>query len=555
MDISHTTVGGAASKAHIPEFELKERSLETGNSRGNNEEEHDRVLKPKKTLSFHLSFLALNLMVLMVSLDATALAVATPPIYASISEIFGRKGPLYSSILCFVLGSIIFAVAKDMLVLIVGRVFQGIGAGGLDVLGEIILVDMTTLKERPLYLGLFAIPMAGGVILGPIIGSLCTQFAGWRWLGWINLPISALNIALIFWFMRLTPIDGTLTSKIRRVNWFGMTLFGIGCTAFAAPLSWAGAMYPWKSWQTILPMIFGFAVLVVFTLYENGTLGKPPTEPLFPARVFKSITATMSLVCSFFHGAIMYSGIFYMPLIFQAVFLESPLESAVSILPLCCTSVGFGAIAGVFVQVARKYRWAIIVSWILTIVGCTLVVLGSQIPLGIGVGPFFSLLIIAIEASVANVNDSGIAAGIFVCFRLFGGLVGLAICSTVFSNVFEARISSVDPLPTPLDILSDASKAVAFVPQLRALDFHPQILGGVLDAYQAAVVAVFLMLAGLAALGLLASFAIKEITIEIDQPGRQQLHKGAGDPDKMKEEERVGRDARCLGPRPSLICR
>lgn len=68
---------------------------------------------------------------------------------------------------------------------------QGLGAGGLGVLGEVILVDMTMLKERPLYLGLFSLPMAGGGVCGPIIGAAFGEYVDWRWIGWMNLPIIA----------------------------------------------------------------------------------------------------------------------------------------------------------------------------------------------------------------------------------------------------------------------------------------------------------------------------------------------------------------------------
>jgi hypothetical protein len=196
--------------------------------------------------------------------------------------------------------------------------------------------------------------------------------------------------------------------------------------------------------------------------------------------------------------------------------------------------VAFGAIAGVLVDCIRKYRWPIILSWVLTTVGCTLVVLwdrhstialqsGTQVLLGVGIGPFFSLLILPIQASVVNIDDSGIAAGIFVCFRLFGGLVGLAMCSTVFSNVFAIRISSIVPLPEPVALLSDAQRAIAFIPELRLLDLPAGVMEEVLNSYRGAMVSVFYMLAGLAAVGLLASFAINEIPIESSELGRQRL--------------------------------
>lgn len=72
----------------------------------------------------------------------------------------------------FFIGSIVFATAQNMNTIIVGRVLQGLGGGGIDVLAEVILADMTTLEERSTYLGLMAIPSAVGNIMGPTVGAL-----------------------------------------------------------------------------------------------------------------------------------------------------------------------------------------------------------------------------------------------------------------------------------------------------------------------------------------------------------------------------------------------
>lgn len=179
------------------------------------------------------------------SLSFLVAVVVAQPIYTSISDVFGRTMPLHSTCVLFVVGSIVLATAHNMPVFIVGRIFQGFGAGGIDVLSDIILVDMTTLKERPLYLGLFSIPIAGGTILGPIIGALFSEYAGWRWIGWINIPITAIAFLLALKYLRLRPVEQTLREKLHRLDWTGMALFIIGCTLFSSPLSWAGAMYPW----------------------------------------------------------------------------------------------------------------------------------------------------------------------------------------------------------------------------------------------------------------------------------------------------------------------
>jgi MFS family permease len=119
---------------------------------------------------------------LWASISFILAVVVVQPIHTSVSNFFGRLLPLYTSIVLFVLGSIIFAVAQNMSMLMLGRVVQGLGAGGLDVLNETILADITTLKERPIYLGLFAIPMLGRSVLGPVTGGLFAQYASWRWM-------------------------------------------------------------------------------------------------------------------------------------------------------------------------------------------------------------------------------------------------------------------------------------------------------------------------------------------------------------------------------------
>ncbi|EJT69719.1 hypothetical protein GGTG_12602 [Gaeumannomyces tritici R3-111a-1] len=230
----------------------------------------------KKPLSFYMTFLALTICVLLVSLDSTALSVAVPaslcfllafvavmPITTSLSNVLGRKIPLYVSFFVFMAGSVAFALAGDMPTLIVGRTLQGLGGGGLDVLSEAVLADITSLKERALYFGLFSIPMAGGAICGPIVG-------------------------------------GALAD-----------------TLFSLPLSWAGALYPWSSYQTLVPLILGLLTLVAFGFYEAR-----PTHALFPYRIFKNRTAVATLAGAFLHGAVVNGGLLCLILSFQVIFAD-----------------------------------------------------------------------------------------------------------------------------------------------------------------------------------------------------------------------------------------
>lgn len=109
-------------------------------------------------------------------------AAITQPIYVSTSDVLGRKNPLRVSMILYAVGAIVFALARSMSVVIVGRIFRGLGAGGLDVLEEILLADITSLKERPKYLGMLAMSIATGSIAGSVLGAVFCQFVSWRWI-------------------------------------------------------------------------------------------------------------------------------------------------------------------------------------------------------------------------------------------------------------------------------------------------------------------------------------------------------------------------------------
>ncbi|CAG8974566.1 hypothetical protein HYALB_00004362 [Hymenoscyphus albidus] len=429
----------------------------------------------------------------------------------------------------FTIGCIVFAVANSMVVLIAGRLIQGLGAGGLDVLEEIILADITTLKERPLYLGAIAVAIATGSILGPIVGALFSEFSTWRWIGWVNLPIVGSAFVLAMCFLRLKPIQTPFCVKIKQLDWMGMVLLTVGATVTALPLSWADTMYPWSSWRTIVPLIIGLMTLLVFGIYERR-----PKNPVIPYRIFSNITAIVSLVTGLVHGLLLYTMLLYLPLFFQAVFLEAPLEAAKSTIPVCILAVVFSFIAPVTIEFTRCYRVLLWLGWIFTSVSFGLFCLVShetsrvntylfQAMLGVGIGTVFTGTQIPMQASVIHVDDTGLAVGMLVVFRLGGALIGLSISSTAFSSVFQKGIAPLLPLPEQLALLEDASQAISFIPVLRTLTLTAESMSGVIEAYEKAFRAVWIILTSLSIFGLSVSFFMKDLSLETEEIGRQRF--------------------------------
>jgi hypothetical protein len=459
------------------------------------------------------------------------LAVAIiQPIYASVSDVLGRKSPLYSAFFLFGLGSIVFAVAPSMPVAILGRVIQGLGGGGLDVLSEVIVADITTLRDRALWIGLLSIPMATGCILGPIIGALFAEHVSWRWIGWINLPIIAVAVPLAIFFMKLKPIEDDLKTKLRNIDWIGIALFAVGSILFAVPLSWAGNLYPWGSWRTIVPLLIGVIVLVGFAFYERY-----PASPMFPYRIFGSRTAKVVLYGAFIHGLVLYALLTYLPLYFESVRLETPLQAGVSILPFCAVVMVFTGIAAAGIDYFKKYLWELWAGWIFLTVGVGLfciwdrnsslaITASFQVIAGIGLGTIFTVPPIPMQASAPSVEDQGLAIGILVSFRLFGGLIGLAIGATTFSSTFAASINSMAAgLPEQLAVLRDASQAIGFIPQLKTLNLDPALISPILDSYDMAWRTVWYVLTGLAVTGCVLAFFTQELSLENEEEGKQGL--------------------------------
>ncbi|KAM0342544.1 hypothetical protein ACHAPU_009394 [Fusarium lateritium] len=418
-----------------------------------------------------------------------------------------------------------------MKTVIVGRVLQGFGGGGIDVLVQVILADMTTLEERSTYLGLMGIPNAVGNILGPSVGALFASYTSWRWIGWVNLPILGVGTPLLVFFLRLRPVtlDASLMSNVERLDWIGMGLVVSGITIFVLPLSWAGSLFPWASWQTLLPMLLGVLFIMAFIFYESK-----PAAPIMPYRLFHCITANMTLLGGFMHGAILVSLLQYLPLVYQSVYLETPIDSAVLLLPTSITSVVVAVFSMMMVPVFGGYTWLLRLSWVFLALGTgimalftvdssTATLLGLPIIWGVGVA-LLRLNILPIQASVKDVADTGVAIGQFSTIRMFGGLFGLTVASAIFNTVFSNAIkSTLIRLEGPLAPLEDASNAIAFIKTLGSLDISQQTLNQVQDAYLASFRVIFYTMTGLGCIGLLTSMFLKEIDLKGQGRGNQHF--------------------------------
>jgi MFS family permease len=206
------------------------------------------------------------------------------PFIASLSDIFGRAICLLVSLAVFTIGTIICCVAQDLATLIAGRCVQGIGGGGLIILGLVIFTDIVPLRFRSKYYGIIQGAWAIGTCIGPLVGGGFVERTTWRWIFYIMFPFIGISFATIPFVLTLKPRTESLSTKLARVDWFGGALFIMSSTAFLIAVSWGGTQEPWSSFRTIVPLVLGSLGLIAMGVFE-AYFAK---EPFFGRNLFHS---------------------------------------------------------------------------------------------------------------------------------------------------------------------------------------------------------------------------------------------------------------------------
>ncbi|KAF8148433.1 iron permease [Crassisporium funariophilum] len=492
---------------------------------------------PKKGAAFWLSFTAVIVSIFLSALDLTAVATALPtiteqlnggedyvwvgsayalsstailPLSGRLADIFGRRPIMLISIAFFALGSALAGAAQNMNMMIAARTIQGIGGGGIINLAEIITSDLVSLAERGLYQGILGLTWSFASGIGPPIGGAFAQKASWRWLFYLNLPLSGISFALVVIFLRVRTPEGSMGSKIKRVDWLGNAIIIVGTTLAIIGLTWGGSRFPWGSVEVLAPLIIGLALVVAFIVYE----AKVPKEPTIPWEVISNRTSFGGFMSTMIHGITSISIIYYLPVYFQACLLASPIRSGVDMFGTALVIAPFALVCGITVQVQNKYRPANLVGWILTIIGFGLLSLlraesnvgqwvGFQIVASAGTGMIFAGTVFPILAPLP-VSRTAAALGFFAFLRAFAQTWGLTITSTILQNQLKKTLPA-----EYLDTFGGREVSLAAIPQIRNLP--PALQLQVRDAFAASLSLVWKVMIGIAGLGLLTVFLLREV--------------------------------------------
>ncbi|MFD9907945.1 MDR family MFS transporter [Streptomyces sp. NPDC059063] len=434
---------------------------------------------------------------------------AVMPLAGKLGDLLGRKPVFVVSTVVFLAGSAACGAAQTMTQLIVFRVVQGIGGGGLMAAMFALTGDLFSPRERAKYQGYSAGVFALSAIGGPIAGGFFSDHLTWRWVFYVNLPIGAIALALVVVFLK-----GRTQVERPRIDYLGMLLLSAGLVALVLLTNWAGTEYAWGSAVIVGLGVGGVALLVGWVYVERSA-----AEPVIPLGLFRDSTFDICNIVSFVAGLTGFGLVFFLPLYLQIASGATATNSGLLLLPmmfgLMIASFGVGGA----VAKSGRYKWYPVASMALSGTAAFLLSTMSadtsrltsgcyMFLLGVGAGLSQQVVVVAVQ-NAAPPRDMGAATATVTFSRMLGTSFGVSIFATVLNN----RLGHELPKYLSAGDTRRLPKGGSIAPEW--LKRQPESLrDGLAQAYAHALSPVFLIAGVILVAGLVASLFLKDIVLE-----------------------------------------
>jgi EmrB/QacA subfamily drug resistance transporter len=480
-----------------------------------------------------LIFGALMLVVLLASLDQTIVATALPtivgdlgglahlswvvtayllastitgPLYGKLGDLYGRKGVLQGAIVIFLAGSALCGIAQNMPELIAFRAVQGLGAGGLITVSIAVVGDVIPPRERGRYQGVFGAVFGVSTVVGPLLGGFFVDNLSWRWIFYVNLPVGALAVLVI------GAVFHARTVRVEhKVDYVGAALLAASLSCIVLFTSLGGTTFAWGSAESIVLIVLGVVLLVVFVLLERGA-----TEPILPLELFRNRIFTVCAAIGFIIGLALFGSVTYLPLFLQVAKGFSPTSSGLQLTPMMGGLLVTSIVAGRLISRWGRYKpFPVAGTAVMTVGMAMLAQLNlhsttayaslAMLVLGLGLGMVMQVLVLAVQNAV-DPRHMGVATSGSLLFRQVGGSVGIAAFGAIFANRLHGNLAV--RLPPGTHMPTTLSPAVI-------ADLPPRVH----DAYAGAVAAslhpVFVVAGAIAVVAFLLTWLLREVPLRV----------------------------------------
>ncbi|MGW7530973.1 MDR family MFS transporter [Amycolatopsis sp. NPDC054798] len=431
---------------------------------------------------------------------------ATVPLWGKLSDLYNKKLLIQLSLGLFVVGSLVAGLAQNIDVLILSRIAQGIGGGGLTALAQVIMAAIVSPRELGKFSGVFGAVFAVGTVAGPLIGGVLvdTSWLGWRWCFFLGVPFA---LAAILLLQRTLDLP-TLRREVH-VDYLGAFLIMLGVSTLLVWSSLAGSTFEWGSWQTAVLVPAGVLVLVAAVWVESKV-----REPVVPLRLFRNRTVTLATVASFLVGVAMFGGTVFLSQYFQLALGKTPTVAGLMSLPMIFGLLVSSTVSGQLISRTGRWKPFLVAGAVLMAAGLGLLGLIDahtsllelslfMLVLGVGVGMLNQNLVLVTQNDVPA-QDLGAATSTLSFFRSLGGSIGVSALGAVLASRVGTLISDgLGPV---------ASGGGGKVPDLAQLP--APVVAVIREAYGVATSDLFLISAPIALLVVVAVAFLKHLPLK-----------------------------------------
>jgi len=353
------------------------------------------------------------------------------PLYGKFSDIYGRRNVMSFAIVLFLLASVACALSQSLPQLVLARVLQGAGGGGLIAMSQAVIADIVPLRQRGRFQGYVSMVWAVASLLGPVVGGVFTQYLSWPWIFWVNVPVSLLALFLV----RRALGGMTPAARIkRRIDVLGALLMLLALTALLVPITRVGQGTPWSDALNLGCLAAGAVLLAAFLAQERRHPDPMVSLALFKNRV---VVACCALVFICFFNFIALSVL--VPLRSQLVAGLTATDAGLHLLPMTLATPFAAFLSGRAMHLTGRVLPAI--RWGVLLVPVGLLGLGFASPIspwatlclmvaGMGMGLQMPPVLILIQQAVPR-SQLGSVTGLVAFFRQLGGAIGIAVLSSV----------------------------------------------------------------------------------------------------------------------------
>ena len=421
-----------------------------------------------------------------------ATTVSTP-IWGKFADLFNRKLLIQLALAVFVIGSALAGFSQDTGTLIGFRVLQGLGAGGLAALSQIIMADIISPRDRGKYAGLFGGVMAIGTVGGPLLGGVVTDAFGWRWNFFIALPVAIVAIILLQRTLHLPP----RVKRVVKIDYLGAALITGGVSLLMIWVTMGGNQFEWSSVESFA-MILGAAVLLVAAVIVEFKV----SEPIIPLTLFKNRTFTLATIASISVGVSMFGTSVFLSQYMQLARGATPTQSGLLTIPMMGGLLISSTLFGTLISRTGKWKAVMVSGGVLVVAGLlllgglqydtNLVLVGVfMFVLGAGLGMVMQNLVLVVQNST-EVSHLGVATSAVTFFRSLGGTIGVSVLGSVLGTVVADNIKDGISTLAPADQAA-AAKALGSgaIPNISSLPDAIRVV--VESAYGTGVGTVFLL--------------------------------------------------------------